>query len=1432
MPIAEAILAGVVVNGLTRLATALGPKVTSWRASENIARDVKTVDALSSAIRDAAASLDAGPLAGDPRLDELLQESDDIVADIFEAYRLDPDEQLAKLDEVCAAFQVRLRGEFGDLDEADANVAARTIFDRLSDLAAKLCGASIQTGALPADELRVPGAPAAPEPDMEVGHFLFMDIVGFSRESNTRQQALHETLTAIVHSTEAYTHAVAHDRLVALPTGDGMVLAFLRTVQAPVRCAVEIADKIRANHPDVQLRMGVHQGPVYHTVDINKAGNVTGDGINIAQRVMDCGDAGHILVSADAAAVLLRLDEWENDLHDIGEFEVKHGERLQLYNLYRDDVGNRATPARHAPVLTDRLASIPPPMLRIEHRPDDAALALALVEANGTRETANVSFGFVMQEKDERDMAWYLEEYLGNPYDPAPQRARVVENRMREMGAELFDAVFEGSEEAEGIWATLRGRLHGARIEISEPSTGGRVPWELMRQPDRDEPLSLRVASFARSAGAPAQVPGAPEVLLAANEQVRILLVTCRPGGARDVPYRSVAVRLLRNVEASGNVRLDVLRPPTFEALSDTLRAAHTRGEPFHVVHFDGHGTHTDLHDLFEQWEEMAREALDRHVEDTAGTANPRRYTPGSLHLFYPHTARPGNRGYLVFENAGVNAIPRMVDGDELGALLHGAGVPILILNACRSDRSDGASASDAVGSGEGDAEALVSQEQPYAFSSFAQEVLRLGVSGIVAMRHSVLVETAVEFVEDLYNHLLGGSTLGDAASQGRKGLRDHPLRDALDQRRPLQDWSVPVVYEQTPLALRPPVASGHGPPKLIITTPTEGDTPSSIDAALPGAPDLGFIGRDATLLALDRAFDAHSVVLLHGDAGKGKTTAVAEFARWYSKTHGIDGPILFSSFERYLPLERVLDKFGEVFASSLEASGVPWQTVTGEGQRRALALQVLGQIPVLWVWDNVEPVTGFPRNTESAWTEEEQAALRSFLHEASAAGTKFLLTSRRPERWLGDLTHRIGIPRMPMRDRAALLRQLASRRGSPVEDIKRWRPLLDFSDGNPLALRVSAGLAIEARCDSEEDVTKFVGRLRAGEVDIGGDEAEGRSHSLAVSLRYGFEEAFTEEEHPRLALLHLFQGVVNTQILRIMSDPEDADHIPKVAGVSEAEWVELLDRAEEVGLLTQTAKAGDSIFYRLHPALPWYFRQRFLTAYGDPDANDARALHAVRSYVEAVGALGEHLHNAYADGRQDMLVGMRLEEENLLHVRWLARKHGWWRPVIGAMQGVMGLYALAGRHAEWRRLVEETTPHFFDGETDGPAAGLEEEWSLVAEYRVRILREDRHWESAERLQRLVVEWDRARARPFLDQEPATLSDPHQHRLAGYATSLAGLARIQYERGSAECIAGFKDAYSIHMKLGSRNAAATAANTLGVAYLNIESIRDLDEAAR
>ncbi|MAF12224.1 hypothetical protein CMK11_17395 [Candidatus Poribacteria bacterium] len=1225
MPIVESILGSLAATALIRLARALGPKVTGWGSLEDVARDVDGVAALATTVREATAALDDGPLSDDPRLEVLLKQSGGLVADILEAYRLVPAAQADKIEETYAIFQTRLRRAFDDVEHDVADAAARAIFGRLRDFAADLCGASIRTGKLPAEDLHVP----------------------------------------------------------------------------------------------------------------------------------------------------------------------------------------------------DRSAG---PTLRIQHG-DNASLVLTLIEKDGASETATVPFDFAMGEQDEKDMAWYLEEYLGHPYEPAPEQARVVEDWMREIGSDLFRAVFAGSAEAEDIWKTLRGRLHGARIEISEPETGGRVPWELMRHPDRDQPLSLRVGSFVRSAGTAAEAAGEPRILLDADGQVRILLVTCRPGGTADVPYRSVAVRLLRKVDATGNVRLDALRPPTYKALSDRLRAADADGEPYHIVHFDGHGTHTDLHDLFERWEAMERDEVNRRLADAAGTEDARRFDPGvEFSMLYPHKAQRGNRGYLVFENAGIDAIPRMVDGNELGALLHDTGVPILILNACRSDRSDGSARSDATEPKAEDAEGIVSQDQPYAFSSSAQQVLRLGVSGVVAMRHSVFVETAVEFVEDLYNHLLDGSTLGAAVSQGRKGLRDDPLREALDQKRPLQDWSVPVVYEQTPLALRPANAPAG-----------EHESPSAggfIDEAFPDEPDLDFVGRDATILALDRAFDEQKVVLLHGDAGKGKTTAVAEFARWYAKTRGVAGAVLFTSFEHHMPLERVLDKLGAVLGSS-SADGVPWETVTGERERRDRALLLLRQTPVLWVWDNVEPVTGFPRGTESAWTSDEQGALRSFLREASAAGTKFILTSRRSERaWLRDLPRRVGIPRMPMRDRATLLRQVASKRGVPIQNIEPWLPLLKFSDGNPLALTVSAGLAISERRESEDDVAEFVGRLRAGEVDIGGDEAEGREHSLAASLRYGFEEAFSEEEQRRLSLLHLFQGVVNTQVLVSMGNPARDGYLAELAGISERDWVALLGRAEEIGLLTQTADWGDSVFYRLHPALPWYFRERFLIAYGDPDTANAKASRAVRSYVEAVGVFGDHLCASYVKGNRSALVGMRLEEENLLHVWRLARKHELWPCVTSAMQGLRPLYDLKGRRTEWRRLVEEITADLADGAADRPTSVHEDDEALITDYRVRILIDDRDWGNAERLQRLVVERSHEHARPLLERDVATLTHAERNVVRSYSISVFDLARVQLEQDSANCIGSYREVYRLDRWLGLLPDAAQTALSLGSAYLGAAAIRDLDEAER
>ena len=190
-------------------------------------------------------------------------------------------------------------------------------------------------------------------PCLEMAHVLFIDIVAYSTlHMDLQQQQLHELQTA-VRNTEAFARAQADDQLIRLPTGDGMALVFFRDPEAPVRCALQLT-KILRGHLDIKLRMGIHTGPVYRVADINANRNVAGGGINIAQRVMDCGDAGHILVSSAEAEVLGQVSAWCKMLHDLGEVEVKHGARIHLYNLYTEEGGNSVSPKKlHAqPALT------------------------------------------------------------------------------------------------------------------------------------------------------------------------------------------------------------------------------------------------------------------------------------------------------------------------------------------------------------------------------------------------------------------------------------------------------------------------------------------------------------------------------------------------------------------------------------------------------------------------------------------------------------------------------------------------------------------------------------------------------------------------------------------------------------------------------------------------------------------------------------------------------------------------------------------------------------------------------------------------------------------------------------------------------------------------------------------------------------------------
>src|SRR5712675_2258543 len=181
--------------------------------------------------------------------------------------------------------------------------------------------------------------------ELEIAHVLFTDVVGYSKLPIHQQRAVVDRLNEIVRDTDEFQAAETAGRLLTIPTGDGITLVFYHSPEAPVECALEISRALK-KHPELQLRMGVHSGPVSGVIDATGRANVAGPGINVAQRVMDCGDGGHILLSKHVAEDLEEYEKWRPLLHDLGTCEVKHGVRVGITNLYDNEIGNSQLPKK------------------------------------------------------------------------------------------------------------------------------------------------------------------------------------------------------------------------------------------------------------------------------------------------------------------------------------------------------------------------------------------------------------------------------------------------------------------------------------------------------------------------------------------------------------------------------------------------------------------------------------------------------------------------------------------------------------------------------------------------------------------------------------------------------------------------------------------------------------------------------------------------------------------------------------------------------------------------------------------------------------------------------------------------------------------------------------------------------------------------------
>src|SRR5438093_10299610 len=322
-------------------------------------------------------------------------------------------------------------------------------------------------------------------PKLEIGHVLFVDIVAYSKLLSSEQRALFALLNDIVRNTSQFRAAEAAGKLVRLSTCDGMVLVFFTSVDMPVRCAQEISRKL-GEHPELKLRMGINSGPVDQVRDVNDQRNITGVGINMAQRVMDCGDAGHILLSRRVADDLAQYHEWKPYLHDLGRVEVKHGVKLEVVNFYNHETGNSQLPGKLKSAARKRstkrwmlaaavvlIAALSFVVLRIglRTRSDGSSLSVSdksiavLPFENLSEEKENAYFTDGVQNEILTDLAKIADLKVISRTSVMPYKAGSQRN-LREIAQQLGVAhILEGSVQRAAGKVRLKAKLIDARTD-------------------------------------------------------------------------------------------------------------------------------------------------------------------------------------------------------------------------------------------------------------------------------------------------------------------------------------------------------------------------------------------------------------------------------------------------------------------------------------------------------------------------------------------------------------------------------------------------------------------------------------------------------------------------------------------------------------------------------------------------------------------------------------------------------------------------------------------------------------------------------------------------------------------------------------------------------------------------------------------------------
>jgi TolB-like protein/class 3 adenylate cyclase len=300
------------------------------------------------------------------------------------------------------------------------------------------------------------------DPHLEIAHVLFIDVVGYSKLLVNEQREVVQQLNEAVRAAPQFSKSSAAGKLIRIPTGDGMALVFFQSPEEPAQCAMEIARALK-NDQQIRLRMGVHSGPVDQIKDVNDRSNVAGAGINIAQRVMDCGDAGHILLSKRVAEDLKQDRHWHPHLHELGEIELKHGERVGIVNLYTEELGNSHPPEK----LSRRVAAAKEPVAPFGVVRDVPEKSIAVLPfENLSADPENAFFVDGVHDEILTDLA-RIADLKVISRTSVMQYKTGIKRSVREIAGELGVAhIVEGSVQRAGNRVRLRAQLIDARTDV------------------------------------------------------------------------------------------------------------------------------------------------------------------------------------------------------------------------------------------------------------------------------------------------------------------------------------------------------------------------------------------------------------------------------------------------------------------------------------------------------------------------------------------------------------------------------------------------------------------------------------------------------------------------------------------------------------------------------------------------------------------------------------------------------------------------------------------------------------------------------------------------------------------------------------------------------------------------------------------------------